>query len=109
MHPPLSAVLGPKGPPARGESADFLDAIARREGRLLVVNDEAHHTHDEGSKWTEAIKRPQPATPIASQLDFSATPRFQKGALFPWIISDYPLNPPIIDDTVTRLYKVIAS
>ncbi len=78
MHPPLAAVLGPKGPPARGESADFLDAIARRAGRLLVVNDEAHHTHDEGSKWTEVIKNLHPATPIASQLDFSATPRFQK-------------------------------
>lgn len=104
----LAAVLGPKGPPARGESADFLDAIANRSGQLLVVNDEAHHTHDEGSKWNEVIRTLHAATPIASQLDFSATPRFQKGALFPWTISDYPLKQAIIDGVVKRPYKGVA-
>lgn len=104
----LAAVLGPKGPPPRGESADFLDAIAKRSGRLLIVNDEAHHTHDEGSKWNEVIKNLHMTTPIASQLDFSATPRFQKGALFPWVISDYPLKQAIVDGIVKRPYKGVA-
>jgi type III restriction enzyme len=104
----LAAVLGPKGPAGRTESADFAERIGRREGRLLVINDEAHHTHDEGSEWNNVIKNLHGATPIASQLDFSATPRFQKGALFPWVISDYPLKQAIIDGVVKRPYKGVA-
>ncbi len=106
---PLAAVLGPKAPPARSESADFAEVIARRDGGLLVLNDEAHHTHDEGSKWNEVIHGLHERTPVVSQLDFSATPRFQKGALFPWVISDYPLKQAIIDGIVKRPYKGIAN
>lgn len=105
---PLADVLGPKGPAPRGESADFLDTIAKRGGRLLVINDEAHHTHDEDNKWNEVIKSLHATTPIASQLDFSATPRYQKGALFPWVISDYPLKQAIVDGIVKRPYKGVA-
>jgi len=104
----LAAVLGPKGPAPRGESADFLDAIARRSGKLLVLNDEAHHTHDEDNEWNNVIKRLHSVTPIASQVDYSATPRFQKGALFPWVISDYPLKQAILDGVVKRPYKGVA-
>jgi type III restriction enzyme len=105
----LAAVLGPKAPPALSESAHFAEHIARRSGQLLVINDEAHHTHDEESKWSEVIKTLHTAMPIASQLDFSATPRFQKGALFPWTISDYPLKQAIIDGVVKRPYKGVAN
>jgi type III restriction enzyme len=42
------------------------------------------------------------------QLDFSATPRFTKGAIFPWTISDYPLKQAIIDNIVKRPMKGIA-
>jgi type III restriction enzyme len=104
----LAAVLGPKGPPPRSESADFAERIARHGGRLMVINDEAHHTHDEGSTWSEVIKNLHDVTPIACQLDFSATPRFQKGALFPWTISDYPLKQAIVDGVVKRPYKGVA-
>ncbi len=104
----LAAVLGPKGPPPQSEGADFADVIARRDGKLLVLNDEAHHTHDEGSMWNTVIHNLHDSTPIASQLDFSATPRFQKGSLFPWVISDYPLKQAIIDGVVKRPYKGVA-
>jgi type III restriction enzyme len=104
----LAAVLGPKGPPPRSESAGFIEMVARRGGPVLVINDEAHHTHDEDNEWNNVIKRVHAASPIASQLDFSATPRFQKGALFPWVISDYPLKQAIIDDVVKRPYKGVA-
>lgn len=104
----LAAVLGPKAPAPRSESADFAAQVARRDGRLLVLNDEAHHTHDEGSAWNEVIRSLRGAMPIASQLDFSATPRFQKGGLFPWVISDYPLKQAIIDGVVKRPYKGVA-
>ncbi|WIG61321.1 MAG: Type III restriction-modification enzyme helicase subunit [Ktedonobacterales bacterium] len=105
---PLAAVLGPKGPAAQSESADFIERIRKRGGPMLVINDEAHHTHDEDNGWNEVIHRLSEDTPIAAQLDFSATPRFQKGALFPWTISDYPLKQAIIDGVVKRPYKGVA-
>jgi type III restriction enzyme len=88
---------------------DFCDRVALRSGKLLVINDEAHHTHDEESEWNKVIRRLHGKTPIASQLDFSATPRFQKGAIFPWTISDYPLKQAIVDGIVKRPMKGVAN
>ncbi len=102
---PLAAVLGPKAPPTLSESASFIERIHQRDGALLVINDEAHHTHDEDSAWNAVIQALNERRPVAAQLDFSATPRFTKGALFPWVISDYPLKQAIIDGVVKRPYK----
>jgi type III restriction enzyme len=88
----MTAILGSKPATKKLELTDFGDRIALRAGKMLVVNDEAHHTHDEESEWNNVVRRLHEKTPIASQLDFSATPRFQKGAIFPWTISDYPLR-----------------
>ncbi len=104
----MTAVLGPKPPKDKLEITDFGDRIAARSGRLLVVNDEAHHTHDEENEWNKTIRRLHERTPLCAQLDFSATPRFQKGAIFPWTISDYPLKQAIIDNIVKRPMKGIA-
>src|SRR2546422_954839 len=104
----MTAVLGSKPPTKKLELTDFGDHIALRSGKLLVVNDEAHHTHDEESEWNKVIRRLHGKTPIANQLDFSATPRFQKGAIFPWTISDYPLKQAILDNIVKRPMKGIA-
>jgi type III restriction enzyme len=104
----MTAILGPKPPANKLETSDFAERIAARKGNLLVVNDEAHHTHDEGSKWNEVIQNLRKETPITAQLDFSATPRFQKGAIFPWTVSDYPLKQAILDGIVKRPVKGIA-
>jgi type III restriction enzyme len=104
----MTAVLGSKPPTKKLEMTDFGERIALRAGKLLVVNDEAHHTHDEGSEWNNVVRRLHEKTPIASQLDFSATPRFQKGAIFPWTISDYPLKQAILDNIVKRPVKGVA-
>jgi type III restriction enzyme len=104
----MTALLGPKPPAQKSEQSSFAERIARRAGRLLVINDEAHHTHDEGSEWTAVIGKLHQATPITAQLDFSATPRFQKGAIFPWTVSDYPLKQAILDGIVKRPVKGIA-
>lgn len=105
----MTAVLGSKPPTNTLQMTDFCDRIALRAGKLLVINDEAHHTHDEESEWNKVIRRLHGKTPIASQLDFSATPRFQKGAIFPWTISDYPLKQAIVDGIVKRPMKGIAN
>jgi type III restriction enzyme len=45
----MTAVLGSKPPANKTEMTDFGERIAKRAGHLLVVNDEAHHTHEEES------------------------------------------------------------
>ncbi len=105
----MVAVLGPKPKPQQARSAGFTDRIAERDGTLLVINDEAHHTHDEGNEWNTVIRRLHAACPITAQLDFSATPRFQKGSLFPWTVFDYPLKLAIFDQVVKRPVKGIAN
>ncbi len=45
---------------------------------------------------------------MASQLDFTATPRHSKGQLFSWTVYDYPLKQAIIDNVVKRPLKGIA-
>jgi len=72
----------------------------------MVVNDEAHHTHDEENEWNKVIRQVNSERmPVTAQLDFTATPRFTKGAIFPWTISDYPLKQAIIDNVVKRPVK----
>jgi len=104
----MTAVLGQKPPTQKLELTDFGDRIRLRAGELMVINDEAHHTHDEENEWNKTIRSIADKTPLAVQLDFSATPRFQKGAIFPWTISDYPLKQAILDNIVKRPMKGIA-
>jgi type III restriction enzyme len=106
----LTAVLGPK--PAAQTSAieDFARRIADRGEPVVVLNDEAHHTHDEDSEWNRIIRRLHGDVTggLASQLDFTATPRHSKGQLFSWTVYDYPLKQAIIDGVVKRPLKGIA-
>ena len=105
---PMTAMLGPRPPTQKLELADFRDRIALRAGQVFVINDEAHHTHEEDNEWNKVIRNLHARTPLTAQLDFSATPRFQKGAIFPWTIFDYPLKQAIIDGIVKRPMKGIA-
>src|SRR6266568_2609469 len=88
--------------------AGFIEMLAKRAGQILVLNDEAHHTHDEENEWNKVIRRLHTSLPLAAQLDFSATPRFTRGALFPWVISDYPIKQAILDNVVKRPVKGVA-
>lgn len=104
---PMAAVLGPK-PPASGEARDnFRERLVAREGRILAINDEAHHTHDPENEWNRTLRAIAGAHPtgFAAQLDFSATPRYSSGALFAWTISDYTLKQAILDRIVKRPVK----
>jgi type III restriction enzyme len=101
-------VLGFKPKPQLVQTSDFRQRIAEREGNLMVINDEAHHTHDEKSEWNNILRDIHNVRPIVAQLDMSATPRFQKGSLFPWTIYDYPLKQAIFDNVVKRPVKGIA-
>lgn len=107
----MTAVLGPKPPANLDEPDDFDQRIVVRGGHCLVINDEAHHTHDEESEWNKTIRRLNDSLSVglAAQLDFSATPRYSKGSLFTWTIYDYPLKQAILDNIVKRPIKGLAT
>ncbi|MBN2034596.1 MAG: DEAD/DEAH box helicase family protein [Deltaproteobacteria bacterium] len=71
-------------------------------GDLVVLNDEAHHVHDEDLEWHKTLMALHQALPsgLALWLDFSATPKDQNGTYFPWIICDYPLAQAVEDRIV---------
>lgn len=104
----MTAMLGSKPQIQKMEITDFDDRIAKRDGLLLVVNDEAHHTHKEDNEWNNVVRTLHTCRPIASQLDFTATPRYFKGGLFAWTIFDYPLKQAIQDNIVKRPIKGIS-
>ncbi|MGQ9872272.1 DEAD/DEAH box helicase [Leptodesmis sp.] len=66
--------------------------------RVMVLNDEAHHVWDSGSAWNEAIRTlhetilARSGCKLVAQLDFSATPKDNKGQLFKHIVCDTPLG-----------------
>lgn len=106
----MTEMLGPKPKNDAGSDlTSFTEMLAKRTGHVLVLNDEAHHTHDEENEWNTVIRNLHTSLPVAAQLDFSATPRFSKGALFPWIISDYQIRQAILDNIVKRPVKGIAN
>lgn len=87
-------------------------------GRVMVLNDEAHHVWDPESAWNDAISaldegiRARGGQGVAAQLDFSATPKDAQGRLFQHIVCDTPLGEavdagivktPIIGSSTTRL------
>ncbi len=99
--PPPNPVEALLPPPVRrdlkaGSTEDLIERVARHDD-LLVLNDEAHHVHDEKLAWSKVIiaiddrlqARGLPG--LAAQLDFSATPKYNEGALFEHIITDYAL------------------
>lgn len=104
----MTAMLGSAPPSTKTEISDFDDRIAKRDGLVMVLNDEAHHTHDEDSEWNRFIRNLHSRRPLAAQLDFSATPRYSKGSLFAWTIFDYPLKQAILDAIVKRPIKGIS-
>lgn len=69
---------------------------------LVVINDEAHHVHDEDLKWSQTLLSLHATLPkgLALWLDFSATPKDQNGTYYPWTLCDYPLAQAVEDRIV---------
>jgi type III restriction enzyme len=66
---------------------------------LIVINDEAHHVHDEKLAWSQSLLAIHHSLPkgLSLWLDFSATPKDQNGMYFPWTIVDWPLAQAVED------------
>ena len=99
----VDALLGRK--PAQNLAASGQRSMLERVkslSDLVVMNDEAHHVHDEELAWTRSLLAIHKNLPrgIGAWLDFSATPKDQNGMYFPWTVCDYPLAQAVEDRIV---------
>ncbi len=111
--------LSPFGDRPAGKTTDSnidLGEIVREIDELAVFNDEAHHIHDNKLAWFKCIedihhKLLQKDLQLALQIDVTATPRHNNGAIFVQTVSDYPLveaiaqnvvKHPVIPDVASR-------
>ena len=90
--------------------------IVRDIDELIVINDEAHHLHDPKSAWVKSIedidnRLKQKGSQLSLQVDLTATPKKNDGAIFVQTISDYPLveaihqkvvKNPVVPDAASR-------
>jgi type III restriction enzyme len=107
--------LGGRPVTRTNDSTVDLGMIIRDIDELIVINDEAHHIHEENA-WLKSIrdidnKLKQKGGHLSLQLDVTATPKDKKGAIFVQTISDYPLveaihqrivKQPVVPDEASR-------
>ncbi|MBL1173356.1 MAG: DEAD/DEAH box helicase family protein, partial [Chloroflexi bacterium] len=97
--------LGPRPTGKTNESKVDLGVIVREIDELVVVNDEAHHIHDSKLAWFKSIedihnRLKQKDRFLSLQLDVTATPKHNNGAIFVQTVCDYPLVEAIIQNVV---------
>ena len=106
--------LGPVGnllgrPPKKDNQASWLTTLLERvmaHDDLLIINDEAHHVHDEELAWYKSIMllhenlKKKNKKGLSLMFDLTATPKDENGTFFPWIITDYPLAQAVEDRIV---------
>ena len=91
-----------------GETTDSkvdLGDIVREIDELVVLNDEAHHIHDKSLAWFKSIedihnRLKQKDHFLSLQVDVTATPKHNNGAIFVQTVSDYPLVEAITQNVV---------
>jgi type III restriction enzyme len=108
--------LGKRPSGATTDSKVDLGMIVRDIDELVVINDEAHHIHDAGLAWFQSIqdihnRLLQKSAALSLQLDVTATPRHNNGAIFVQTVADYPLveaiwqnvvKHPVLPDATSR-------
>ena len=100
--------LSPFGAKPAGKTTDShtdLGEVIREIDELAVFNDEAHHIHDSRLAWFQSIqdihhRLLQKDLKLALQVDVTATPRHENGAIFVQTVSDYPLVEAIAQNVV---------
>lgn len=100
-----SYFLGTKPRGKTNESKIDLGDIVRNIDELMILNDEAHHVHDEKLAWFKSIqdihhKLLMKGSKLSLQLDVTATPKHNNGAIFVQTITDYPLVEAIYQNVV---------
>lgn len=82
-----------------------LGMIVRDIDELMILNDEAHHIHDPRMAWFKSIedihnRLLQKGGALSLQVDTTATPRHNNGAIFVQTVCDYPLVEAISQNVV---------
>ncbi|MCD4672894.1 MAG: DEAD/DEAH box helicase family protein, partial [Anaerolineaceae bacterium] len=109
--------LGKKPTGATTDSKVDLGMIVRDIDELMVLNDEAHHIHDPRMAWFKSIedinnRLKQKGKQISLQVDVTATPKHNNGAIFVQTVVDYPLveaisqnvvKHPVLPDAASRV------
>jgi len=99
--------LGKKPVLKTTDSGVNLGEIVRDIEELMILNDEAHHIHDERLAWFGAIedinnKMKMKGGSLSLQIDVTATPKHNDGEIFVQTVSDYPLVEAIAQNVVKR-------
>jgi len=108
--------LGNKPVSKTNESQVDLGKIVRDVDELMVINDEAHHIHDQKMAWFKSIQDIhnqllQKGKQLSLQIDVTATPKHTNGGIFVQTVSDYPLveaihqgvvKTPVLPDQASR-------
>lgn len=108
--------LGKRAVGATNESKLDLGDVVRDIDELVVLNDEAHHIHDPRMAWFKAIedihnRLKMKGARLSLQVDVTATPKHNNGAIFVQTVSDYPLveaihqnvvKHPVLPDSASR-------
>jgi len=80
---------------------------------IMILKDEAHHIYNFERAWKKILMNlhrglaSEHGKGINTELDFSATPKTESGALIPWIIVDFSLAEAIEMNIVKRPMKGI--
>lgn len=94
-------------PNPKAATAD-LGRVLRQLDELMVLNDEAHHIHNKDLAWAQDIAdlhralKQRGGTGLSLQIDVTATPRHNDGAIFAQTVCDYPLVEAIAQNVVKR-------
>ena len=97
--------LGKRPTGGTTDSKVDLGMIVRDIDELVVLNDEAHHIHDKSLAWFKSIedihnRLVQKGASLSLQVDVTATPKHNNGAIFVQTVSDYPLVEAISQNVV---------
>ena len=97
--------LGKRPTGATTDSNVDLGMIVRDIDELMVLNDEAHHIHDSRLAWFKSIedihnRLLQKGSALSLQVDVTATPKHNNGAIFVQTVADYPLVEAISQNVV---------
>ncbi|MCD6153235.1 MAG: DEAD/DEAH box helicase family protein [Syntrophobacterales bacterium] len=120
-EPSLDEEFLGKKPPADADTSRGMDlGKVLRSAKikdLVVMNDEAHHIHDENMQWFKSIEdinnhlKLKQGKGISLQVDNTATPKHNDGAIFVQTVCDYPLveaikqrivKSPVLPDETSR-------
>jgi type III restriction enzyme len=97
--------LGKRPTGGTTDSKIDLGMIVRDIDELVILNDEAHHIHDSRLAWFKSIedihnRLRQKGDALSLQVDVTATPRHNNGAIFVQTVADYPLVEAISQNVV---------